>query len=124
MPAWNQEAQVAAADHGTIDAGDLTQLSPGTAVRVTCGGLDIALVNDRGTVSAVANLCLRCSHPLSEGQLAPGLITCAHCGWQYELASGSLVGLPALQVETHGVSVQSGRMFVDRTPRPRTARPA
>jgi nitrite reductase/ring-hydroxylating ferredoxin subunit len=114
-----REAQVIAATRGPIDAGVLARLSPGTAIHLCCDGQDIALVNDRGTVFAVDDLCLRCSHALSEGTLAGGRLTCAHCGWEYELESGCVAGLPELKIETHRVRIEDGCVYVQ--PRPGSA---
>jgi nitrite reductase/ring-hydroxylating ferredoxin subunit len=101
-----------AAARGPIDAGLLAQLSPGTAAHLSCEGQDIALVNDRGTVFAVDDLCLRCSHALSEGTLTGGRLVCAHCGWEYELESGCVAGLRALRIETHRVRIEDGHVYV------------
>jgi nitrite reductase/ring-hydroxylating ferredoxin subunit len=124
MPARNEETQVVAADQGPMDAGPLNALLPGTASRVAREGHDIALANDRGTVFAFANLCLRCGHALSDGTLAGGLLACGHCGWQYELERGCVVGLPGLKIEMHRVRIEDGRMYVDVHPGPGPDRPA
>jgi nitrite reductase/ring-hydroxylating ferredoxin subunit len=107
-----REAQVRAVARGPIDAGLLARLPPGTTIHLSCDGHEIALVNDRGTVFAIADLCLRCSHPLSDGTLAGGRLVCAHCGWEYELESGCVAGLPALKVETHRVLIEGGRIYL------------
>lgn len=102
-----------ALDPNPVDAGLLEQLAPDAVVRVVGGEFqDIALVNHRGTVFALTDLCLRCSHPLSKGTLTGGLLTCPNCGWQYDVEGGCVAGLPDLRVETHEVRIQEGHMYI------------
>lgn len=104
---------MAALDPGPIDAGLLEQFAPGAIARVAGDIQDIALVNDRGTVFALTDLCLRCSHALSQGTLSGGLLTCPNCGWQYDVGRGCVASLPALRVEMHAVRIEGGRIRIE-----------
>ena len=97
---------------GFAEAASLAQLLQDGLLRVTVGDLDIALTSVDGNVVAVGDLCLRCSSSLASGTLGRRKLTCARCGWQYDLARGCLAGLPALRIETHEVRVVEGRLFV------------
>lgn len=112
MPVRNEEKQSAAIDKDFFDAGPEASLPPGTIRRVLGGGHDIALINDGRYVIAVSDLCLRCSHPLSEGALASGLLVCAHCGWMYDLERGCVARLPSLKIDTYHVRIEDGQVHV------------
>lgn len=113
MPERNVDAHPDALHQSPIDAGPLEQLTPGAVARAAGGLHDIALVNHRGRVVALTDLCLRCSHSLSKGTLTGNLLVCPHCGWQYDVEQGCVEGLPALRVETHRVRIEDGRILIE-----------
>jgi nitrite reductase/ring-hydroxylating ferredoxin subunit len=75
-------------------------LAPGARLLVETVSGPIAIFEVDGTVHAIEDGCLRCGSSLSTGMLAGAVVTCRTCGWQYDVASGCLVGLPALRVPT------------------------
>jgi len=95
-----------------VDAGALADLPPGSTMRAPFGDAELTLANIDGRVVAVVDLCLRCSSPLSSGALRDSTLICLHCGWQYDLERGEVVGLPALKLERHAVRVENGRVLV------------
>jgi nitrite reductase/ring-hydroxylating ferredoxin subunit len=113
MPERTQEAPTALLDPAPIDAGLLEQLAPGSIARVRGRVHDLAVGNRQGAVFAVTDLCLCCSHSLSQGTWTDGLLTCPHCGWQYDVECGAVAGLPALRIETHRVRIEGGHIFVE-----------
>ncbi len=120
MPVRIEEAPSPGVDQDCIDGGPAALLPDGTIRRVPGRGHDIALVNDGGTVFAIPDLCLRCSHPLSQGALTGGVLKCAHCGWGYDLARGCVDRLSALKIENYAVTIEGGHVHVHTTPPVRT----
>jgi toluene monooxygenase system ferredoxin subunit len=97
---------------GFVEVGSLAQLPAGASMRVTVGASDLLLVNIDGRVVAIGDLCLRCSRPLSTASLSGRVLTCAACGWKYDVERGCVDGLPSLRTEMHEVSVDDGRLLV------------
>lgn len=94
------------------DVGSLALLPPGTTAGVEAAGFDLTLANVDGTIVALLGPCLRCGSPLAGAALSHDVLTCLHCGWQYDLERGAVVGLPALRLHRYEVRVEGGRMFV------------
>jgi 3-phenylpropionate/trans-cinnamate dioxygenase ferredoxin component len=75
-------------------------LAPGARLLVETALGPIAVFEVDGTVRAIEDGCLRCGSSLATGKLDGAVVTCRVCGWRYDIASGCLVGLPALRVPT------------------------
>ena len=95
-----------------VEVGSLAQLPAGGTAPVTVGASDLVLVNVDGRVVAIGNLCLRCSSSLSTASLSGQVLTCAACGWKYDVERGCVDGLPNLRTEMHDVRVDDGRLLV------------
>ena len=95
-----------------VDVGALADVPPGSTKRAPFDEAELTLANIDGRVLAVVDLCLRCSSPLSSGALRGPTLTCLHCGWQYDIERGEVVGLPALRLERYAVRVEDGRMLI------------
>jgi nitrite reductase/ring-hydroxylating ferredoxin subunit len=52
---------------------------------------------------------------LDQGEIAGGLITCPHHGFQYALDSGECLTAPEVQLQPHAVRVVGDRIEVRRT---------
>ena len=108
----DEPGRAAALGSEDVDVGALTLLPPGTTMGVEAAGFDLTLANVGGTIVALVGPCLRCGSPLAAAALGHDVLTCLHCGWQYDLERGAVVGLPALRLHRYGVRVEGGRMFV------------
>ena len=75
-------------------------LAPGSRLLLETALGPIAIFEVDGNVRAIEDGCLRCGSSLTTGKLDGAVVTCRVCGWQYDIASGCLVGLPALRVPT------------------------
>jgi nitrite reductase/ring-hydroxylating ferredoxin subunit len=95
-----------------VDVGSADQLPPGNSMRVAVGDAEFTLVNTGEAVLAVGDLCLRCSSSLSAAAVRGPLLTCLHCGWQYDLVRACVVGLPLLRIDRQEVRVDHGHLFV------------
>lgn len=96
------------------DLCDVDDLPEGGRRCVKHDGLAVLLINDAGTVRAIANLCPHAMLPLEKGPVAAGAITCPHHGLSYDLATGGNLDEPdteppAVVFETR---VQGGRIEV------------
>ena len=78
-------------------------LAPGARLRVETGAGPVALFAVGDAVYAIEDGCLRCGSTLVTGPLEGRFVTCPVCGWQYDVAQGYFVGLPALRVRTFEV---------------------
>lgn len=78
-------------------------LAPGARLRIETTGGPIALFHVAGAIRAIEDGCLRCGASLATGPVEGTLVVCRTCGWRYDLASGGVVGLPALRLATYEV---------------------
>lgn len=78
-------------------------LATGARLRIETAGGPIALFDVAGTVLGIEDGCLRCGSSLATGSIEGTVVTCRSCGWKYDIASGAVVGLPALRLATYEV---------------------
>jgi len=90
----------------------LEQLSPGRAMTVTIGDLQIALANVDGTVHAIDDACLHAGSSLGAGVLEGKVLKCRAHGWRYDVTTGAVLGVPGLGVRAYDVQVVDGRIKV------------
>ena len=83
----------------------LDQLAPGRGVAVAVAGDAIALFRVDGQTFAIDDACARCGSSLANGTLRGMTVACAGCGWEYDLRSGAVSGVPALRIDTFDVIV-------------------
>jgi nitrite reductase/ring-hydroxylating ferredoxin subunit len=98
-----------------IDAGLADRVSPGTAVVVAGACGPVALFNVRGTIFAVDDSCVRCGSSLARGALSGSDVSCPGCGWRYDVVTGSVNGIPALQIDTFEVRVVGTHVMIATT---------
>ncbi|MEM9415601.1 MAG: Rieske 2Fe-2S domain-containing protein [Planctomycetota bacterium] len=77
-----------------IDLAAAADLPPGARRVVEIDGLAVLVLNDAGTLRAIANLCPHAMLPLGDGPVCSGAITCPHHGLSYDLATGSNLDEP------------------------------
>lgn len=78
-------------------------LAPGGRLLVDAGTGPVALFEVAGTVRAFADGCLRCGASLLTAAQRGAVVTCGTCGWQYDIARGCVVSLPALRLPAFDV---------------------
>jgi len=88
-----------------VRVAQLPQLPPGQALAVDAGFGPVALFNVEGAITALEDACLHCGAALSGGALAGNEVTCAACGWRYDVHTGRSAGVPKLRVEAFEVLV-------------------
>jgi len=114
--------QATSAMERPVDVGPVERSAPGKAVVVTAWNEAIALFNVKGTLFALEDACLRCGSSLAAGMLEGTWVTCPDCDWRFDVTTGCVNGIPALQLNTYDVSVVDSRVMLDwaRIPRGRT----
>jgi nitrite reductase/ring-hydroxylating ferredoxin subunit len=90
-------------------------LPTGTGFAVGVAQTRIALFDTSGVVHAVEDHCIHCSEPLADGRLDGTHLTCAHCGWCYDLDTGTVLRLPAFRLTTFPVRVQGTSILIEWT---------
>jgi nitrite reductase/ring-hydroxylating ferredoxin subunit len=104
-----------------VDVASIDQISPGTALAVIVATDRIALFNMGGHLFAVEDCCARCGSSLAGGVVRDTTVTC-ECGWKYEVTTGCVNGIPALQIDTFEVRVDRSRVMLEARCVPRARR--
>lgn len=95
-----------------VEAARLDKVGIGAGAVVTIAGFPVALFNAGGLVYALSAWCAYCGASLGRGTFRGKIVTCRGCGWRYEVNTGSVVGIPALRLDTFRVKVVDGRILV------------
>ena len=112
-----------ATDAGASGNGHLIRVGPRSeldGVTVVSGGRHGIAVFASSTSDAVYAVDNRCPHmgfPLHKGSVAEGILTCHWHHARFDLASGGTFDPWADDVQTYGVAIEDGIVYVD--PRPR-----
>jgi nitrite reductase/ring-hydroxylating ferredoxin subunit len=91
----------------------LDQIDPGRGTPIRVGGHNVALFIVEQRLLAVEDWCLCCGRSLASGLLGGTLVKCAGCGWQYDLVTGGVTGVPALRIDTFGVKVVGSDVLLE-----------
>ncbi len=95
-----------------VKVASISDLGPGSCMKVELGGKGVALFNVAGTVYALDNTCLHRGGPLGEGLLEDEVVTCPWHGWQYNVKTGENVANPSLRVAQYAVQVEGNDIKV------------
>lgn len=98
-----------------VDVAPLDQIAPGSGTVVTVGDTAVALFHLGDRISGIADVCLRCGSSLAAGVLRGNKVKCSGCDWQYDVTTGAVNGIPALQIETFAVEVVDSHVMVADT---------
>jgi nitrite reductase/ring-hydroxylating ferredoxin subunit/uncharacterized membrane protein len=92
---------------------DAAELDAGARQVVTAGDLEVLLVNDGGTIHALADVCAHAGGPLHEGTFEGGCVTCPWHGSVFQVSDGSVVHGPATGPQpSFDVRVEDGQILV------------
>ena len=86
-------------------------LAPGAAVAAAIEESAVALFNVGGSIYAIDDFCIRCGGSLAAGTLSGTLVACA-CGWEYDVITGSVNGIPALRIDRFEVRIAGSDVVV------------
>jgi nitrite reductase/ring-hydroxylating ferredoxin subunit len=96
-----------------IEAGHPNRLAPGKGTTVTIGSSTVALFKVDDVFYTIEAWCLRCGACLTEGSLEDRILACRGCDWRYDVATGSVLGIPALRLHTFQTRVVGGQVIID-----------
>lgn len=92
----------------------LSELKPGTALRVELDDIDVAVVLADDEVFAIEDVCSHAEVPLSDGTISGCTIECELHGSRFDLRTGKPTGPPAsLPVAVFATSVIDGSVYAD-----------
>lgn len=97
---------------GWLKAGALNDIPEGEVITLTVDGESIILSRNDGVVSCFQNACAHLNLPLDTGEIAEGILTCPHHGFQYDLQSGECLTAPEVQLQTHAVRIIDNKVEV------------
>jgi 3-phenylpropionate/trans-cinnamate dioxygenase ferredoxin subunit len=97
-----------------VEVAILSDLPPGTMLRVQVDGTDILLVNHDGTVRAMQGICSHEYFELDQGFLTGDSLTCALHLSRFDLATGEALDPPAeLPLAIYPVTIEGGRIVLE-----------
>jgi len=94
--------EVAHADHIPTEGGVTVQL----------GEVTLALFKVNGRLFAVDGACIRCAAQLASSTVDGTEVTCAKCGWRYDVTTGRMPEIPRLRIDTFRVEKVGSRVMV------------
>lgn len=95
----------------------LSELEPGSAVKVVLHGVPVAVVRcDDGSVHAVGDTCTHADVSLAEGEVDDCAIECWLHASRFDLVTGKPLSLPAIRpVPVFPVTLDGDEVLVDVT---------
>ncbi len=95
---------------------EFDSLNSGQPVQIDVDGEKVCLTRVGDEVFAVSNVCTHSYAELSDGEVKGFVIECWLHGGEFDLRTGSAVGLPAIQaLETYQVDRQGNTLTVSQT---------
>ena len=92
----------------------ISQIAPGTTLRVDRAGDAILLCNVEGTIYAIEDTCTHDGEALDGGALEGCRIECPRHGALFDVTTGAALTLPAfLPVKTYAVRLEGENIYID-----------
>ncbi len=92
----------------------VSDVVPGSGMRVDVEGRRIALFNMQGAVYAIDDTCPHRGGPLGEGELDGVTVTCPWHGATFDVRTGAVTGPPARNgVQSFHVRVEGDDVVID-----------
>ena len=101
-----------------IEVAAISDIPPGDKLRVSYGGVDIAIFNINGELYAIGDTCTHAEASLTDGDFYEDMrgwvAECPLHGSQFDIMTGEAVSLPATgNVGKYRVKVEDGVVWVD-----------
>lgn len=80
---------------------------------VSAFGLEILLINIKGTIYACENECPHQGSPLSAAVVKEGTISCPRHGYRFSLSDGSCIDHPEFTLKTYPVQLSGDDILID-----------
>ncbi len=85
----------------------------GAAASFAAAGKAIALFNISGQFHAIEDSCPHMYFPLSDGDIAGCVVTCAYHGWQFDIGTGKSLMSEHIRVKRFDVHVRDGAVWIE-----------
>lgn len=93
--------------------GSENEFQEGQMRSFSVGGVEVMVVSISGKLYAIGNVCTHRSCPLSDGFLEGFVVTCACHGFEFDVTTGEVVGVPLIENEpSYEVKVEDGKVYV------------
>ncbi len=90
-----------------------TEIAEDCALRVEHEGIPVCLARSQGELHAIVDRCSHQDVPLSEGDVEDGAIECFMHGSRFDLATGKVLGPPAMEdVAVFPLRVEGDSVYV------------
>jgi len=91
---------------------DVADIPLQRGLTVKIDALTLAVFKVGGRIVAVDGACIRCASLLASGTVAGNEVTCAVCGWRYDITTGRMATVPGLRIDTFEVKVIGERVMI------------
>src|SRR5262245_33419101 len=97
-----------------IDLCSISEVAPGTALKVETDDLTLAVFNLEGEFFVTDDACTHGPGSLSEGYIEGDVIECNFHNGQFNIKTGEVVSPPCMiPVRTYRTTVENGRVLIE-----------
>jgi ferredoxin-nitrite reductase len=93
-----------------------SELSTGEGLAVEVAGSQLALFRIGGEIRAIDDACPHEGAPLSQGEIADGVVTCPWHGWTFDGCTGCSLDPAGHDVAAYEVKTEDGKIYVKPQP--------
>ncbi len=97
---------------GLIAVAKTTDIPEGKSQAFSVAGREIAVFHRKGTFYALDDYCPHMGESLALGDIHGDTVLCSRHLWAFQLANGTCVDVPRLQVDTFEVRVEGEQILV------------
>jgi len=90
----------------------LEQIPEGSPLRLECAGTAVVVVRTPVVVAAFPDVCPHARWRLSDGKVGNGVLECPGHGWEFDLATGGCLTVPAYRLKPLSVVVSAGNVRI------------
>jgi biphenyl 2,3-dioxygenase ferredoxin component len=92
----------------------ITDVAPGSAIKVECDGLELAVFNIDGEFYVTDDQCTHGPGSLSEGYIDGDVVECNFHQGQFNIRTGEVVLPPCfVPVKTYPVAIMDGKVVIE-----------
>lgn len=111
--AVEQDAPHAAQAVKRVSVAQAAEIAEGERKLVRVEGISMGVFHVNGEFYALRNSCLHRGGPVCAGPLIGAVLECPWHGFQYNVTNGELIVDPRSKLDTFGVHVENGEIFVE-----------
>lgn len=96
-----------------IEVADVAELGNGERLFIELADKAIVIFNIAGSYFAIEDTCSHDGSPLGDGDLSGTIISCPRHGAQFDVATGKVLSLPAVEdIPAYPVRVLDGKIYI------------